>query len=102
MGNPEHVKFNLFDDPSTWQLDIVTHDPFEDAKCRDCALVPLCHGSCIWERECSVFETGEMPCHPLKATMDDYLRDYRDCFGRVEGDVALLAKPLAEADIAQK
>ena len=96
VGDREHVRFNLLDDPSTWKLDEVSFDPTRDARCSACNLMPLCLGSCIWERELS-----GMPCHPFKTTIGDYLRIYynylnasadsaahgkADC-GEVDGDV---------------
>ena len=94
VGDKRYVKFNLFDDPSTWQLEIVSHDATRDERCSQCALLPICHGSCIWERTLAIPETGEMPCHPLKLTIGDYLRDYRACFdGEVDG-VRVLVQPM--------
>ena len=90
VGDATHVKFNLLDDPSTWKLHEVSFDPTHDAKCSACELMPLCLGSCIWERELS-----GMPCHPFKTTIGDYLRLYRSCFDAPstgEG-VAALAAP---------
>jgi len=56
----------------------VSFDPTRDERCSACELLPLCLGSCIWERELS-----GMPCHPFKTTIGDYLRLYRDCLGEV-------------------
>ena len=91
VGDRAHVTFNLLDDPSTWRLHEVSFDPTRDKQCCACNLLPLCLGSCIWERELS-----GMPCHPFKTTIGDYLRIYRDCLGEVapsEG-VAVLAEPI--------
>ena len=74
VGDTSYVRFNLFDDPSTWLLADVSHDATRDAQCSACKLLPICQGSCVWERECNGW-----PCHPLKYTMADYLRVYRDC-----------------------
>ena len=74
VGDRAHVTFNLLDDPSTWKLHEVSFDPTHDERCGACALLPLCLGSCIWERTLS-----GMPCHPFKSTIGDYLRVYRDC-----------------------
>ena len=52
-------------------------------------LLPVCQGNCIWERICN-----GMPCHPLKTTIDGYLKLYRACFGEFEGPFVLLAPPL--------
>ena len=74
VGDRAHVTFNLFDDPSKWKLHEVSFDPTHDAMCSACNLMPLCLGSCIWERELS-----GMPCHPFKTTIADYLRIYHNC-----------------------
>lgn len=74
VGDKAYVQFNLLDDPSTWKLHEVSFDPVRDEKCSACELLPLCLGSCIWERRCS-----GMPCHPFKTTIGDYLRVYRSC-----------------------
>ena len=112
VGDKNFVKFNLFDDPSTWQLDIVSHDATRDDTCSQCALLPICHGSCVWERTLAIPETGKMPCHPLKTTIADYLADYRACFGDAASsdeagsgagaDVRVLAQPMSSDTIAAK
>lgn len=92
VGDKKYVRFNLFDDPSTWLLSDITFDATRDEKCSACELLPICQGNCIWERVCN-----GMPCHPLKYTMEGYLRLYRACFGEVdmsEGQFALLAPPI--------
>ena len=80
IGEREHVVFNILDQPTTEQLHMVSHDPYESEQCRVCHLLPLCQGNCDWERRA----TG-MHCHPLLATLPDYLRDYRARFGPREG-----------------
>lgn len=75
VGDKGYVRFNILDDKSTWKLHEVSFDATRDEKCSACELLPVCLGSCIWERECS-----GMPCHPFKTTMPDYLRLYRSCF----------------------
>jgi len=84
VGDTEHVRFNLFDDPSTWKLSEVSHDATRDEKCSACKLLPICHGNCIWERECNGW-----PCHPFKYTIDGYLKVYRRCFGDAAGSVTV-------------
>ena len=78
VGDRSHAVFNLLGNPSTWKLHEVSFDPTRDERCSACELLPLCLGSCIWERELS-----GMPCHPFKTTIGDYLRLYRDCLGEV-------------------
>ena len=89
VGEKSHVRFNLHDDPATWKLHEVSFDPTRDERCSECWLLPVCLGSCIWERELS-----GMPCHPFKTTMGDYLRLYRDCLDApFDGaDVTVLAE----------
>lgn len=54
--------------------------PFNDEACVSCVLLPLCKGTCEWERKCCT----DHPCHPLKYTMDGYLRAWLASFGDVE------------------
>lgn len=97
VGVKDHVLFSLDDDPSEWKLDAITHDATSTPLCQACKLLPMCQGSCIWEREMSAHETGEMPCYPLKTTMGDYLADYRDALAgdalEGEGGVVVLVQP---------
>jgi len=92
MGVKGHVRFNILDDESEWELETVTFDATADERCGSCELLPICQGNCIWERR----ETG-MPCHPLKYAGADYLRDYRSCFGAAQGPFTLLAPPMEVA-----
>lgn len=82
IGNKEHVVFNLLEEPcpAPDKLQAISHDPFADPQCRECALLPICLGNCDWERR-----TDQMQCHPLKTTLPDYLRDLRACCSRKEG-----------------
>ncbi len=89
VGDKEHVRFNLFDDPATWELADISHDATRDAQCSACELLPLCQGNCHWERACN-----NWPCHPLRYTMEGYLRCYRACLPEAVADdngVTLLA-----------
>lgn len=91
VGYPEHVRFNILDDPETWKPSEITFDATRDEKCGECEQLPLCLGSCIWERSL----TG-MPCYPLKDTLPGYLRIYRESLCDAEpgtGGVAVLAEP---------
>ena len=94
VGDKDYVKFNLLDDPSTWKLNEITFDATRDGKCAACALLPVCQGSCIWERSCC-----GMPCHPFKTMGTDYLRIYRESIGEVApgpNGVTVLAEPLQD------
>ena len=75
VGDASYARFNLFDEPSTWKLSDVSHDPVRDEQCSACNLLPICMGNCHWERACNGW-----PCHPFKYTLDGYLRIYRNCF----------------------
>lgn len=86
VGDKAYVRFNITDDPSTWLLEDVSHDPTRDEKCSQCELLPICLGSCIWERSCSGW-----PCHPFKYTIDGYLRLWRESFGELEAGYTRLA-----------
>ena len=97
VGDAAYVKFNLFDEPSTWKLHEITFDAARDEKCEACELLPVCQGNCIWERACC-----GMPCHPFKTCGADYLRVFRESFGRVEpapGGVTVLAWPFSPAEL---
>lgn len=76
VGDKRHVEFNVLDSvhPAPEKLRAISHDPFVDAECRECWLLPICLGNCDWERR-----TDQMQCHPLKLTLPGYLRDWRAC-----------------------
>ena len=82
VGDRKYVRFNLADGPDGWLLHDISHDATRDAKCSACKLLPVCFGSCIWERVCN-----GMPCHPFKTTIGGYLRVYRSCFPEVAAPV---------------
>ena len=92
IGEQDHVMFNIFDDPDESSLHAITFDATRDEKCSACCILPLCHGNCIWERR-----KTEMPCHPLKYTIADYLRDWRSCYGSCDDAFTLLAGPVMRA-----
>jgi hypothetical protein len=50
--------------------------------------VPICKGQCTWERD--LLPDG---CHPLKYTIDRYLKDYRD-YILAEQDVGVAPTPV--------
>ena len=81
VGDKGYVRFNLLDDPATWKLSDISHDATRDAQCSACELLPLCQGTCHWERTCNGW-----PCHPLKYTIDGYLRCYRASLPATEAD----------------
>lgn len=88
-GRADHVAFNLLDesDPSEEQLNVISHDPFQNAQCAACRLLPICLGNCNWERETEI-----MQCHPLKYTMADYLKDLRTCYPQPAEGVTVLKR----------
>ena len=97
VGEAPYVLFNLFEDQETWKFNEITFDATHDAKCSACELLPVCQGSCFWERSCS-----GMPCHPFKTTIGDYLRLYRELIGDVPEQipgVIVLAEPYTPAEL---
>jgi uncharacterized protein len=70
LGVPSHKMFSIFDDVQDQIWEVITNDPFTEAKCRECEILPLCLGNCKWERNCC----GD-PCHPLKHTLPLYIKD---------------------------
>ena len=78
MGEKDHVTFNLLDGYTEDDMHRITFDATRDEKCAACSILPLCHGNCIWERR-----KTEMPCHPFKYTIEDYLLDWRNCYGEI-------------------
>lgn len=75
IGEQDHVRGSIFDELTPEQLDMISHDPYQDEQCSACELLPICQGNCHWEREL----TG-MQCHPLKTTLPDYLLAWRACY----------------------
>ena len=88
VGYPEYVKFNILDGPDAWKPSGIIFDAPRDSACSQCEQLPMCLGSCIWERTL----TG-MPCYPIKDHIGGYLRIYRSCFGEVGPGFTLLAEP---------
>lgn len=74
MGRASHVLFNLDDVLRSGCIpsDLAPLYPFNDAACKACSLLPLCKGTCEWERKCC----SDHPCHPLKYTAKDYLQGW--------------------------
>lgn len=90
MGRADHVMFSL--DSIAEAADIPTGTapeyPFDDAACTACNLLPICKGTCEWERTCCT----DHPCHPLKYTAKEYLRGWVDSLGPLpEGQFAVLS-----------
>lgn len=94
VGETDYMRFNILDDPATWRLGENVFDATHDEKCSACELLPMCYGSCYWERVCN-----GMPCHPFKTTIGGYLGVYRTCFADDDADdctaagVRVLARP---------
>ncbi|MCI8469718.1 MAG: SPASM domain-containing protein [Eggerthellaceae bacterium] len=78
VGDRAYARFNVLDDPATWRMGGITFDATRDEECGACELLPICQGSCRWERLCCAASEGAMPCHPLKTTLPAYLRAWRD------------------------
>ena len=83
IGQKGHKRFSIFDDEQTWKLHEITFNACTDEKCSTCEILPICQGSCIWEREtCCDGQGNNMPCHPLKTTIKQYLLDWYNKNGR--------------------
>lgn len=94
VGYEDWVCFNILDGPSAWKPSEITFDATRDERCGACEQLPMCLGSCIWERSL----TG-MPCYPIKDLIGEYLKIYRSCFpdAQVGTDgVAVLAEPFGQ------
>lgn len=80
MGRTEHVIFNLEDivRPEDIPGETAPTYPFDDASCSACNLLPLCKGTCKWERACCT----DHPCHPLKYTAMEYLQGWIEALGQ--------------------
>lgn len=82
MGRTSHVLFHLADLESNRAIPGNTAPayPFDDAACCACTLLPVCKGTCEWERK----QCTDGACHPLKTTLADYLHGWLNSFGPVE------------------
>ena len=72
MGNEDHRIFSIFDGFDKETMFANSEYPFDDGMCTECNMLPICKGTCRWERECC----DDHPCHPLKHTMRDYLQGW--------------------------
>lgn len=80
VGRCGHARFNILEDASSEDRVFITHDPYDNDECSACKILPICLGSCDWERKTDVNQ-----CHPLKYELEHYLRHYRTCLD-VDGD----------------
>ncbi len=87
MGDGEHVLFNLLEGCDVQNLDTAPAYPFDDEECLACPILPICLGTCQWERECCGY-----PHHPLKDTIGDYLGAWHACISE-ERDLQSLDIP---------
>lgn len=79
MGRTDHVLFSLADIASADDIPTGTAPvyPFDDDACVACALLPVCKGTCEWERK----RCEDHPCHPLKYNTTGYLRGWAHALG---------------------
>lgn len=79
MGRTDHVLFNLGDIEGTAAIPTGTAPayPFDDGACVSCTLLPLCKGTCEWERK----RCEDHPCHPLKYNATGYLQGWAASLG---------------------
>ncbi len=95
VGHAEHRKFNILDGVDLDAMRQITFDATTDEKCSQCKLMPVCQGSCYWERE----RTGT-PCEQLFKTVASYLRYYRNMFGRMGyNEYVCLATSIPEEEV---
>lgn len=90
MGRADHVMFDLDDIAEAADIPTGTAPgyPFDDAACIACNLLPICKGTCEWERT----SCADHPCHPLKYTAKEYLRGWVNSLGPLpEGHFAVLS-----------
>lgn len=80
VGQCGHARFNILDDTKPEDRAFITHDPYDNEECSACEILPICLGSCDWERKTDVNQ-----CHPLKYELKRYLRHYRACLN-ADGD----------------
>lgn len=81
MGRTDHALFNLDEALESGYIpsDLAPLYPFNDVACKRCSLLPLCKGTCEWERKCC----SDHPCHPLKYTSEDYLQGWVEALSPV-------------------
>lgn len=79
MGRTDHVIFNLdaIKAPSDIPRETAPAYPFDDGACASCTLLPLCKGTCEWERK----RCEDHPCHPLKYNATGYLQGWAASLG---------------------
>lgn len=64
---------------------VPAYNPYDDPVCARCPILPMCMGECSWDRAL----IGDS-CHVFKDNLPAYLRDWRACFGPVQGAVTVL------------
>ena len=118
MGNKDYVRFNLLDCeqagdssssnsvafPEDTHVHEVFVDPTCDERCAPCELLPVCMGTCFWERECVARQKhrrGQMPCGALKTAIGGYLQGYRKSSGNIDktAGFVILANAFTEEEI---
>lgn len=88
MGYKEYSLFNISDSVEVDTLRTVSDNPLDDKLCQTCPVLPLCKGQCAWDR--ALLEDG---CHPLKYTIQQYVKDYRNYFGAASSPVTVFVEP---------
>lgn len=96
MGREDGKLFNILDGVDREALRRITFDATRDPRCSECAFLPICQGSCYWERCCT-----DMECHPLKITVEGYIRHYRKLFDRMGmAEYMRVSPPLSDREVA--
>ena len=93
MGHKDHVLFSLFDMPDVATMAYTDYNPLRDPKCRDCPVLPLCKGQCEWDRKLL-----DHVCHIARFSIEDYVLDYRSCFGAAKDPVTVFVPPVSAED----
>ncbi len=98
VGDSKHKKFNILDGIDTSALQQITFNATTDKKCSQCNLMPVCQGSCYWERT----RTGT-PCNLLFRKVSDYLRYYRKMFGKMGyNEYIRMASSMSDSEVVAR
>lgn len=98
VGDTKHKKFNILNGVNTSALEQITFNATTDEKCSQCKLMPVCQGSCYWERT----RVGTS-CDLLFRKVSDYLRYYRKMFGKMGyNEYIRMASSMSDSEVASK
>jgi uncharacterized protein len=89
IGEGAYRVLNVCEPYDLATLQTTDYNPLRDPLCRECAVLPLCKGQCAWDRD-----VLDGACHIIKFSIEDYVADYRSCFGPACQPVTVLAAPV--------